>query len=394
MTATPRSILLFSNWPVPQNGGTWCVVRNLAHCQCSQASAHKTADLLRCGKTYARTCATIPEGLLSPNSELGRLSRSQGLCECRVRRHRTVIAAQHRRYRADSPCTPGLRDIRSGLLTVAVCRLGRSPSRSAHGNFISRETPNLQFSSPTAPSGHRQTNGLHVEPAGMASLSPRSALGRCQHRRQCAYITRRHGHLSGITRNTEGQTAIGEVEESLTRPDRVSLDEHERWGGTHKEAQPLRPAVVYHPPRWGLARVRSVCGECLGALRVGGPRDWPSRHSTPRPPDMAATVLTNRILPFCFVYTACQPQRGQTDLETFGVEWNTDVSPAMLEAGSRRECVYQDSLPTVDFIQEWKSRERWPAKAPTHDEYSLRPECLVSEPQVRTESVKSNSRHD
>lgn len=42
-------------------------------------------------------------------------------------------------------------------------------------------------------------------------------------------------------------------------------------------------------------------------------------------------------------------QRGQTDPETFGVEWNTDVSPVVLEKGSRRECVYQDSLPMVDF---------------------------------------------
>lgn len=68
------------------------------------------------------------------------------------------------------------------------------------------------------------------------SFSPRPALRRCRLRRQTASINRKHGHLSTITRHLCGQNAMGEVEESLT-------------SGTHGEAQPLRPAVFYHPPR-------------------------------------------------------------------------------------------------------------------------------------------------
>lgn len=126
MTTTPSSVLLRSNCSVPWKcRGLGCVVRNLAHCQCLQASALKTAYLLRCGNTYVRDCATTPEGSLSPNSELGLLStshRDRVIVGCAGT---AVLAGQHQRnlmlaalVRLGSETSPGLH-------TMAVCWLGR-----------------------------------------------------------------------------------------------------------------------------------------------------------------------------------------------------------------------------------------------------------------------------
>lgn len=174
--------------------GAWCGIWRIVNAfQASVLRNRGSAALREYVRPHVSASAAVPRGSLSPNSELG---LSQGWCECRVRRH-TADREQflQRSIKDTSQRQTGWTAL-SGLLTMAVCWLGRShPGRNPLpvGDFIS-ETFRLSRSTALGP-----------------SLSHLPALDRCCRE---GPTLRSHGHLPRIMRNLQERTAFGGVEGS------------------------------------------------------------------------------------------------------------------------------------------------------------------------------------
>lgn len=114
------------------------------------------------------------------------------------------------------------------------------------------------------------------------------------------------------------------------------------WSGTRNEAQPLRTAVFYHPPRWGLARVSGLLRGVSGVSRVGGTEGLAKPALNTTIPDSAAIILTNRILPLSY----CVP----LNASLAAVSNRPEKTPrAVLKTDTHGTFVYLSNLPKVDF---------------------------------------------
>lgn len=155
----------------------------------SRLALSETADLLRCGNTYVRTCLHLQPFLEARYLRIASWDCTRGGASvgCAGTQQiesssRAVLAAQHQGYhpntrQAGQPCRGCLRWQSAGLA-------GPIPNRT-RGDFIS-EAFRLSSLTAVGPTEQdrparldRQADRLHVGPAGIASLSHLPTLDRC-----------------------------------------------------------------------------------------------------------------------------------------------------------------------------------------------------------------------